>query len=106
MLAVVEHIQENGLHNVEKACWDYLMQGGIVIITAPHPFADRILAALKFFRITNGLALEEHYEFDPKTLTDIFRRWTLLKKERWKLGCNRLFVFLRPKRNIATDTQS
>ena len=107
MLAVVEHIPENELHYVEKACWDYLTQGGIVIITAPHPFADKILAVLKFFGIINGLALEEHYGFDPKTLTDIFRRWTLLKKERWELGCNYLFVFLKPKENHRhPDTQS
>lgn len=57
------------------------------------PRVDKILDALKFFRIIKGLSLEEHYGFDPECLPEIFNRWTLLKKERWEPGCNYLFIF-------------
>ena len=93
MLAVVEHIPENELACFEKACWNYLMPNGILIITVPHPRVDKILEVLKRFRIIHGLALEEHYGFNPEKLHQIFGRWHLLKKEQWELGCNYLFVF-------------
>ena len=93
LLAVVEHIPENELSKVADACWHYLKTGGRVIITVPHPFVDKILDVLKFFRIIKGLSLEEHHGFNPEVLPDIFNRWKLIRKERWELGCNYLFIF-------------
>ena len=93
LLAVVEHIPENELHKVADTCWNHLTPGGRVIITVPHPFVDKILDVLKFFRIIKGLSLEEHHGFNPEVLPDIFNRWKLIKKERWELGCNYLFIF-------------
>ena len=93
LLAVVEHIPENELHKVADACWNLLTPDGRVIITVPHPFVDKILDVLKFFRIIKGLSLEEHHGFNPEVLPDIFSRWKLCKKERWELGCNYLFIF-------------
>ncbi|MCE2402811.1 methyltransferase domain-containing protein [Candidatus Poribacteria bacterium] len=93
LLAVVEHIPEAELSKVADACWDYLKTGGRVIITVPHPFADKILDVLKFFRIIKGLSLEEHHGFNPEVLPNIFNRWKLIRKERWELGCNYLFIF-------------
>ena len=96
LLAVIEHIPKDNLLVVADTCWKYLTPGGRVVITVPHPFVDRILDVLKFFKIINGLSLEEHYGFDPEDLPNIFNLWTLLKKERWQLGCNYLFVFTKP----------
>lgn len=93
MLATIEHIPSNRLPAVEEACWKLLSPGGQLIITVPHPIVDKILYFLKYFRCINGLALEEHYGFVPETLSDYFRRWKLVKKTRWQLGCNYLFVF-------------
>ena len=93
LLAVVEHIPVAELSKVADACWDYLRTDGRVIITVPHPFVDKILDVLKFFRIIKGLSLEEHHGFNPETLPDIFNRWKLRKKERWEFGCNYLFIF-------------
>ncbi len=93
LLAVVEHFPEDELHKVADACWHYLKTGGRVIITVPHPCVDRILNLLKFFRIIKGLSLEEHHGFNPECLPDIFCRWKLIKKERWELGFNYLFIF-------------
>ena len=96
LLAVIEHLPAGELQKVADACWNYLTPGGSVIITAPHPCVDRILAVLKFLRILHGLSLEEHHGFNPEELPEIFNRWTLLKKERWELGCNYLFIFGKP----------
>lgn len=93
MLATIEHIPSDCLSAVEAACWKLLSPGGQLIITVPHPFVDKILYVLKFFRFINGQALEEHYGFVPETLLDYFRRWQLVKKARWQLGCNYLYVF-------------
>jgi len=71
-----------------------------VIITAPHPRVDKLLDVLKALRIIKGLSLEEHHGFDPERLPEIFDRWTLLKKERWELGCNYLYIFGKPYVNI------
>ncbi len=72
LLAVVEHLSEDELSKVADACWHYLKTGGRVIITVPHPFVDKILDVLKFFRIIKGLSLEEHHGFNPEVLPDIF----------------------------------
>ena len=93
MLAVIEHIPESELYKLANACWDALRPDGRVIITVPHPHVDKILDILKALRIIKGLSLEEHHGFDPEQLPEIFNRWTLLKKERWELGCNYLFIF-------------
>ncbi len=93
LLAVVEHIPEAELSKVADTCWHYLKTGGRVIITVSHPFVDKILDVLKFFRIINGLSLEEHHGFNPEVLPNIFNRWKLIRKERWELGCNYLFIF-------------
>ena len=93
LLAVVEHIPENKLQHVADACYNYLTPGGRIIITVPHPLADHMLSLLKFFRVIKGLSLEEHYGFPPEKLTNIFNKGKLLKKARWELGLNYLFVF-------------
>lgn len=92
-LAVVEHIPEERLLSFADVCWMYLVSGGRVIITVPHPVVDRILDIMKRVRLIKGMALEEHYGFDPNNLPSIFSRWRIVKKERWELGLNFLYVF-------------
>lgn len=99
LLATIEHIPEVEIAALEVACWKYLSVSGRIILTVPHPFVDRILEVLKFFRIINGMATEEHYGFEPELLPVYFRRWDLVKKVRWQLGCNYLFVFQKPKQS-------
>lgn len=96
LLATIEHIPSDTLSALEVACWRYLSAGGRVIMTVPHPFVDKILDVLKFFRIISGMATEEHYGFEPIVLPDYFSRWQLVKKGRWQLGFNYLFVFQKP----------
>lgn len=96
ILATIEHIPIEKLTVVAEACWKYVKPDGKVIITVPHPIVDRILEILKSFRLINGLSLDEHYGFNPQELPTFFNHWTLIKKERWQLGCNYLFVFEKP----------
>ena len=93
MLAVVEHIPHSQLHKIANACYNVLTPSGRIIITAPHPFADKILNGLKFIRLIHGLSLEQHYGFDPQDLPHIFKQGKLIKMQRWELGLNYLFVF-------------
>ena len=96
MLAVIEHIPEDVLPEVADACWKYLKPSGRVVITVPHPRVDRLLEMMKRLRIIEGISIHEHYGFNPECLTDIFKYWKLVKKERWEFGCNNLFIFEKP----------
>ena len=93
MMAVAEHIPMQVYPDVETACWKYLKPNGHVILTVPHPRIDGFLYLLKKLRILEGFSLQEHYGFDPECLPQLFNRWELVKKERWELGCNHLFIF-------------
>ena len=96
LLAAIEHIPVDRLPRVVDACWKHLKPGGLVILTVPHPRIDGFLYLLKKLRMLEGFSLHEHYGFDPETLPKFFSRWVLVKKERWELGCNYLFIFEKP----------
>ena len=93
LLAVVEHIPENELQTIAEKCYRHLSPCGRIIITAPHPIVDTILKILKFIRLIKGLSMEQHYGFEPQNLPHIFKQGKLIKKQRWELGLNYLFVF-------------
>lgn len=96
LLATIEHIRIDDLPCVVDACWKHLKPGGRVILTVPHPSIDRFLSLLKKLRILEGFSLHEHYGFDPECLPTLFNGWKLVKKQRWELGCNYLFIFEKP----------
>ncbi len=96
LLAAIEHIPIDVIPCVVNACWNYLKPSGQVILTVPHPRVDRLLDVLKKLRILQGFSMHEHYGFNPECLPDLFNGWRLLKKERWELGCNNLFIFEKP----------
>ena len=93
MLASIDHIPVDEHACIVNGCWKYLNPGGRVIITVPHPRVDRLLELLTSLNILEGFSIQEHYGFNPQWLPDIFNGWKLLKKERWELGCNYLFIF-------------
>jgi len=97
LLATIEHIPMDEHLCVVKGCWKYLNPGGQVILTVPHPHVDRLLDVLKKLRILEGFSMHEHYGFNPECLLHVFKGWRLLKKDRWELGCNYLFIFEKPE---------
>lgn len=98
MLAVLEHIPESEIPSLAKACYDYMLPGGKLIITVPDTKVDHILAALKFLRLIDGMSLEEHHGFDIRKTPDFFSKagFKLKEHSHFQLGLNNLFVFEKP----------
>ncbi|QCB46343.1 hypothetical protein [Hydrogenophaga sp. PAMC20947] len=93
-LAVFEHFSEDDLIKSSQRISEMLTDNGRLIVTVPHPFVDKILDALVFFRLIEGQALEEHHGFDPESLVEILSKHLRLESKRtFQLGLNNIFVF-------------
>jgi len=97
MLAVLEHIPLEMQPKMAADCAAYLKSGGYLVVTAPSPFVDRILAVLKTLRLIHGMALEEHYGYDVNATPQLFSTagFQLIRKSRFQLGLNNLFIFTK-----------
>jgi 2-polyprenyl-3-methyl-5-hydroxy-6-metoxy-1,4-benzoquinol methylase len=97
MLAVLEHIPRSQQASLAKDCSRFLRPGGILAVTVPSPFVDRVLTLLKALRLIDGMSLEQHYGFEPSTTVTIFAVDGLvpLKVGKFQLGLNNLFVFVK-----------
>ncbi len=97
MLAVLEHVPEESKPTWATACHRLVDVGGFVVLTVPSPRVDAILAVLRFFRLADGTALEEHHGFDPGEVTPLFESagFSLLTHKTFQLGLNNLFVFTK-----------
>ena len=97
MLAVLEHFPPSEYESLRDGCIKFLKPGGRLIITVPSAAVDQILAALKFFRLIDGMSLEEHHGYQVEQTTAIFptKSFRLLRREKFQLGLNNLFVFER-----------
>lgn len=95
MLAVLEHIQPPDQARLAAACAELLKPGGRVVITVPSPRVDDILHLLLRLRLISGMAAHEHYGFRPADTPTLFPepRFRLIKRKRFQLGFNNLFVF-------------
>lgn len=93
-LAVFEHLSAADVRAARAALPDLLKPGGRLIVTVPHPFVDRILDLLLFFRLIDGQAVHEHHGFEPAQLGELASaRLLLVSRSRFQLGLNNLFVF-------------
>jgi len=97
-LAVFEHVEDDDRDAFVVACFDRLKPGGRCILTIPSPLVDHILTVLVGLRIIDGMHEGEHHGFDVGETPAIFERagFDLLKKRRFQLGLNNLFVFSKP----------
>lgn len=97
LLAVLEHIPTNQQKQLAEGCYQYLKKGGRLIITVPSPQVDTILEILLKLKLIEGMSLEEHYGYKPEHTEVIFSNpmFKLIKKEKFQLGLNNLFVFER-----------
>jgi SAM-dependent methyltransferase len=95
MLAVLEHIPVKAQIALAGACQRHLRPGGLALITVPSPWVDSILTVLKFFRLIDGMSLEEHYGFDVRQVLAHFTApaFQLITHRRFQGGLNHLFVF-------------
>jgi 2-polyprenyl-3-methyl-5-hydroxy-6-metoxy-1,4-benzoquinol methylase len=95
ILAVIEHIPKESLHVIPVMIFDLLKQGGRVIVTVPAKPVDIILKFLCFFRLIDGMSIQDHHGFNPSDLLDIFQQnsFTLVARKRFQFFLNNLFVF-------------
>jgi SAM-dependent methyltransferase len=98
MLAVLEHIPPDAHPTIARGCFEHLRPGGHLVVTVPSPRADSVLRVLRFLRIIDGMSLNQHYGFHPGQVGPLFEQagLRLVKKNRFQLGFNNLFVFQRP----------
>jgi SAM-dependent methyltransferase len=95
MLAVLEHVPPECQRTLALDCARHLKPGGYLVITVPSPCVDCILAVLQFCRLIHGMALEQHYGYDPSRTGALFAvgGLELVHARRFQLGLNNLFVF-------------
>ncbi len=98
MLAVLEHLPPNVQSLLPGAFAALLNPGGRLIITVPSPRVDDILHVLLRLRLIAGMAVHEHYGFQPAETLGLFAapRYRLIKRVRFQLGLNNLYVFEKP----------
>ena len=98
MLAVLEHIPPDIQPILARDCFAHLQPGGLLLITVPAPAVDYILAGLRFFRLIDGMSLEQHYGFEPSMTQELFESagFRLKRHATFQLGLNHLFVFEKP----------
>ena len=99
MLAVLEHVPSEEQAALARACFQCLVPAGLVALTVPSPAVDRILGALRCMRLIDGMALEQHYGFEPDQTIALFTGagFRLVSHRRFELGLNNLFVFQKPE---------
>ena len=105
MLAVLEHIPAAKQRSLAEKCAARLKEGGLLLITTPAPMVDHILSLLQTLRLIEGLALEEHYGFDPRQTPEIFTGvgLTLVRAGKFQLGLNNLFIFKKAMAEMTAD---
>ena len=101
MLAVLEHFPNDQHGVLANGIANCLRPGGLLIITVPSAIVDHILNVLTTLRLVHGMALEEHHGYEVCHTPMIFSppRFRLLKRQKFQLGVNNLFVFERPAEN-------
>lgn len=94
-LAVMEHIPPEKVAGFIQACHRLLKPDGEVILTVPSPWVDPILEILIFFKLIEGMALDEHHGYQVKDTPRHFfaHDFTLLNASIFQLGLNNLFRF-------------
>jgi 2-polyprenyl-3-methyl-5-hydroxy-6-metoxy-1,4-benzoquinol methylase len=95
LLAVLEHIPLTELKKFPFLLSNYLLPKGRVIITVPTKKVDYILNLLIFFKLIDGMDLENHQDFERSLIRTIFtdNGYNLIKEKSFELGLNILYVF-------------
>ena len=95
VLAVLEHISEDKKTAFVKACFERLSVEGFIVLTVPSPKVDVILSVLKFMRLVDGIAIDQHHGFSPVEVKPLFELagFKLFVHKKFQFGLNNLFIF-------------
>lgn len=98
LLAVFEHVPDEGRAAFVAECRALLRAGGRVVLTVPAPLVDRIVDTLRRLRLLHGMDIEAHHGYRPEETPAYFsaQGLRLVTHERFELGLNHLFVFELP----------
>jgi SAM-dependent methyltransferase len=96
LLATLEHIRDKA--PLARECWRLLQPGGRIIITVPATAVDHLVALLCKLGLADGMSLDEHHGYDPRTTPQVFGTYgfDLERWRRFQLGLNHLFVLRKP----------
>jgi hypothetical protein len=75
------------------------MRGGArLVLTVPSRRVDDVLRVLQAVHLVDGMAVEQHWGFDPAQTVPLFTSAGLVLEShgRFQLGLNNLFVFRKP----------
>lgn len=95
LLATLEHIRDKA--PLVRECARLLRPSGRVIITVPSPAVDRIVDLFRRLRLADGMSLEEHHGYDPRSTPRLFAAggFGLFHRRRFQAGLNHLYVFVK-----------
>ncbi len=98
LLAVLEHVPSDRQAAFAEACHEHLKPSGLLIVSVPSPLVDYILFSLRTVRLIDGMSLEQHYGYRPGDTRPLFTDagFCFVRRKRFQLGLNNLFVFSRP----------
>lgn len=98
-LAVVEHLPAEDGPRFAESCARYLVPKGLVVLTVPAPAVDSILHVMQRLRVLDGMSVEEHHGFTPRSVEALFtaRDFVLHHKETFQLGLNHVLVFRKAR---------
>lgn len=96
-LAVLEHVPQEAFPQIREAVLRSLKPGGVLIVTVPSPFVDKILDVLVKFKFVSGMSVEEHHGFEPGHLPALLsgKGLSIEVASKFQLGLNNLFVLRR-----------
>ena len=91
LLATLEHIPDKG--PLVRECSRLLRPSGRVIITVPALAVDRIVDLLRRLRLVDGMSLEEHHGYDPRSTPQVFAdNFRMIHRRKFQAGLNHLYV--------------
>ena len=96
-LAVLEHVPEEAFPQIREAVLRSLKPGGVLIVTVPSAFVDKILDVLVKLKVVSGMSVDEHHGFEPAQLPGLLSGEGLGVEvtRKFQLGLNNLFVLRR-----------